>query len=212
MSSLSIIYGPGRSVTVRTTPTMTLQAVLTDACAKIPGSPVPASHTLTYNDKTVDLSLPLRFANLPQGAKLTLKRVAGKQPSAAPPVKVALQVSDSGRIIADVPAATTLWEIVTLAEQRSNGTLNLTNRFRAPDQKTGLFKTVFGGSPRVAQQEGPGVYQQPVLLILNKEISDISEMKTTSLQALGFAKGSVMIRLSFRDADASLAPPVADVP
>ncbi|ORX70616.1 hypothetical protein DL89DRAFT_292258 [Linderina pennispora] len=212
MSTLTIIYGPGRTVAVKTTPTMTLQAVLTDACAKVPGSPAPASHILTYNDKALDLSLPLRFANLPQGVKLTLKRTASKPSAAAPPVKVALQVSDSGRVIVDVPAATTLWEIVTLVEQRSNGALNLTSRFRVQEQKAGLLKTVFGGSPKAAQQEGLKVYQQPVLLILNKEISDIPEMKTTSLQALGFAKGSVMIRLSFKDADVSLAPPVASVP
>ncbi|KAJ2484256.1 hypothetical protein EV174_002574 [Coemansia sp. RSA 2320] len=139
MSSVTVVYGPGRSVSVKVTPTTTLQAVLTAACEKMPHTPRPDSHSLVYNAKPLDLTLPIRFANLPQGAKLTLKQRSSSSSAAnspklaqgaSPTVKVALQLVGSSRIIADFDPSATLWDIIVAAENSPDHRLNLTNKFK----------------------------------------------------------------------------------
>ncbi|KAJ2550385.1 hypothetical protein EV175_004091 [Coemansia sp. RSA 1933] len=147
-TTLSIAYAQGRTVKVKATPMTTLQAVISEACTKIPNSAHPESYQLIHNKKTLDLSLPVRFANLPQGATLTLKRVASTGSSASPSstspqqrangsrqpqrqlIKVALQVVGGLRIINEFESSATLWDIVYGAENGSQGTLNLTARYR----------------------------------------------------------------------------------
>ncbi|KAJ1989948.1 hypothetical protein GGI25_004548 [Coemansia spiralis] len=255
MTTLSVVYAPERAVTVKATPTTTLQSVIAMACEKIPNAAHPESYLLVYNNKTLDLSLPVRFANLPQGAKLTLKlappslrnrgasapasqglgagNVSGGAAASAQKIKVALQIVGSVRIINDFLPTTTLWDIVATAEAGSNGQLNLTAKYRedrAEDPGRGsnspaesmkravfgsmqnVYATITGSNPssrtaspspptRTSPQPAPmRIYQQPVLLLPHKEISTIEEMQSTTLRSLGFTKGNLMIRLSFRDA------------
>ncbi|KAJ1901808.1 hypothetical protein LPJ66_000479 [Kickxella alabastrina] len=252
-SSVTVVYGPGHSVSIKTTPTTTLQAVVNSACEKIPGNYNPESHTLVYNNKTMDLSLTIRFANLPQGAKLTLKsRSAAKSPAigsvnanrtsaSVPPassssspslssskpaasalIKVALQVIGSGRVIGDFTAASTLWDIITSAENRSNRVLNLTKKFRVPESGslspaarglnylTSMLSPRIGNSGSNSEAEDNAsskmIYQQPVLVLMNKEFASTEVMQSTTLRSLGFTGGSVMVRLSFKDSEAGPAP------
>ncbi|KAJ2874546.1 Tether containing UBX domain for GLUT4, partial [Coemansia asiatica] len=263
-SSVTVVYGGGRTINIRTTPTTTLQAVLNNVCEKISSNSTvnPENHALVYNNKPIDLSLTIRFANLPQGAKLKLaprpgssnvsksSKSGGNGSTAAissssasgasrsgvgqsagtrdAPVKVALQIVGSGRIIKDFSPSTTLWDIVTSIEASSGGALNLTNRCRVPEAGSlspverglsylsGALSMVSGSSSNGHNSEaeddaearknksGAGtptrIYQQPVLVVLNKEISSVQEMQSTTLKSLGFSSGSsVMIRLSFRD-------------
>ncbi|KAJ2722674.1 hypothetical protein GGI07_003137 [Coemansia sp. Benny D115] len=239
-SATTVIYGPGRSVSVKTTPTTTLQAVISAACKVIPGTPNPDAYSLAYNNKIMDSSLTIRFANLPAGAKLTLtpRRQSKSSPAATqgrtadPPVKVALQIVGGGRLIDDYPASSTLWDILTQVEARSNGTLNLTTRCRtvSPSKAAGpqspiargldYLGSMFGLPPSSGNNTGNNsdaedgaktpegvktpklVYQQPVLAVLNNEISTLEDIQSTTLRSLGFTGGSVLIRLSFRDSDA----------
>ncbi|KAJ2823536.1 hypothetical protein FBU31_004251 [Coemansia sp. 'formosensis'] len=238
MSTISVIYAPGRSVSVKTTPTTTLQAILVSACAIMPNPPSPDAHTLVYNSKALDLTLPLRFANLPQGAKLTLTLRASTRPSPALPakqvvatpsttVKVALQLVGSNRIIADFDPSATLWDIIIAAQTSSGRTLNLVNKFRPAepsaatspppsDSKSGwgsgflqtLISAASGSSSPKIQPEQPTTppvaqlwfYQQPVLLLLNKEYATNYDLQHTTLRSLGFTSGSVMVRFSYRPA------------
>ncbi|KAJ1662330.1 hypothetical protein IW140_005959 [Coemansia sp. RSA 1813] len=144
-TTLSITYAQGRSVKVKAAPMTTLQSVVSEACGKIPNSAHPESYQLIHNKKALDLSLPVRFANLPQGATLTLKRVSSGGPAATSSsnsqkvdssrraqqlIKVALQIVGGSRVINDFEPSTTLWDIVYSAETESRGTLNLTARYR----------------------------------------------------------------------------------
>ncbi|KAJ2867860.1 hypothetical protein GGH94_000528 [Coemansia aciculifera] len=239
-TSISVIYAPGRSVSVKTTPTTTLQAILVSACASMPKPPSPDSYTLVYNSKTLDLTLPLRFANLPQGAKLTLTHRASTRPSPKLPanqvaspqastpsatVKVALQLVGSSRIIADFDPSTTLWNIIVAAQTSSGRTLNLVNKFRPAEPPTspqssegksgwgsGFLQSLISvasgsSSPKTPPQQPitPPVaqswfYQQPVLLLLNKEYATNYDLQHTTLRSLGFTSGSVMVRFSYRPA------------
>ncbi|KAJ1827208.1 hypothetical protein LPJ56_001784, partial [Coemansia sp. RSA 2599] len=262
-SSVTVVYGGGKTVNVKTTPTTTFQTVLSNVCEKIGSNGVPnaETHTLVYNGKPVDLSLTIRFANLPQGAKLKLTsrsgaarsatggsqlarsaaEAAGSSGAATPtgaelkqsglretPVKVALQIVGSGRIIKEYLPSTSLWDIVALTEQGAGGALNLTNRYRVVEAGSlspigrGLgflsnaLGRVSGGSGSNSEAEDSAgtpkrIYQQPVLVVLNKEVSSLQEMQTTTLKSLGFGGGSsVMIRLSFKDsAEVPAARPMA---
>ncbi|KAJ2081098.1 hypothetical protein GGI09_007658 [Coemansia sp. S100] len=240
-TSISVIYGPGRSVSVKTTPTTTLQAILVSACASMPKPPSPDSYTLAYNSKTLDLTLPLRFANLPQGAKLTLTHRSSTRPSPKLPanqvaspqastpsatVKVALQLVGSSRIITDFDPSATLWDIIVAAQTSSGRTLNLVNKFRPAEPPaspplsgegksgwgSGFLQTLISAasgssSPKSppAQPVTPPVaqswyYQQPVLLLLNKEYATNYDLQHTTLRSLGFTSGSVMVRFSYRPA------------
>ncbi|KAJ2689578.1 hypothetical protein IWW39_001382 [Coemansia spiralis] len=238
-TSISVIYAPGRSVSVKTTPTTTLQAILVSACAGMPKPPSPDSYTLVYNSKALDLTLPLRFANLPQGAKLTLtprtrsspstpsKQVASPKATApAATVKVALQLVGSSRIIADFESSATLWDIIVAAQTSSGRTLNLVNKFRPAEPpassplsgegKSGwgsgflqtLISATSGSSSPKLQPQQPATppvaqswyYQQPVLLLLNKEYATNYDLQHTTLRSLGFTSGSVMVRFSYRPA------------
>ncbi|KAJ1785813.1 hypothetical protein LPJ59_006061, partial [Coemansia sp. RSA 2399] len=158
-TTLSIAYAQGRTVKVKAAPMTTLQAVVSEACAKIPNSAHPESYQLIHNKKALDLSLPIRFANLPQGATLTLKRVSSAAPTASPIsrpqqkggngssrqqlIKVALQVVGGSRIINDFDSSATLWDIVYSAEDGAQGTLNLTARYR--DGSPGTRRNGGGG-------------------------------------------------------------------
>ncbi|KAJ1864641.1 hypothetical protein LPJ73_000228 [Coemansia sp. RSA 2703] len=247
-SSVTIVYGSERTVSIKTTPTTTLHAVLNSACEKIPGSLNPESQALVYNGKVMDLSLTIRFANLPQNARLKLisrssaasiarigssstinrnRNAASNSPKPQPqkkhaldgPVKVALQVVGSDRVIGDYAPSTTLWDVLTTTEAKSGGALNLTKRFRVPESGSlspiekglnylsGMISRASGSGNNSETEEARSgantprpVYQQPVLVVLNKEFSVTDEMQATSLKSLGFAGGSsVMMRLSFKD-------------
>ncbi|KAJ1820508.1 hypothetical protein LPJ75_000923 [Coemansia sp. RSA 2598] len=262
-SSVTVVYGGGKTVNVKTTPTTTLQTVLSNVCEKVGsnGAPNAETHTLVYNGKPIDLSLTIRFANLPQGAKLKLTSrsgaarsatggsqlarsaagAAGSSGAATPtgaglkqsglretPVKVALQIVGSGRIIKEYLPSTSLWDIVALTEQGAGGALNLTNRYRVVEAgslspiERGLgflsnaLGRISGGSGSNSEAEDSAgtpkrIYQQPVLVVLNKEVSSLHEMQSTTLKSLGFGGGSsVMIRLSFKDsAEVPAARPMA---
>ncbi|KAJ2890425.1 hypothetical protein GGI21_006174, partial [Coemansia aciculifera] len=141
-SSISVSYGQGgsRTVSVKTTPTTTLQAILVSACASMPNTPSPDSYTLAHNSKILDMTLPLRFANLPHGAKLTLTPIPRtstnattlqkQQQKQGSLVKVALQLVGSSRIISDFEPSATLWDIIVAAQTSSGRMLNLVNKFR----------------------------------------------------------------------------------
>ncbi|KAJ2511724.1 hypothetical protein H4217_007247 [Coemansia sp. RSA 1939] len=157
-TTLTIAYAQGKSVKVTAAPMTTLQSVIGEACAKIPNAAHPESYQLIHNKKTLDLSLPVRFVNLPQGATLTLKRVSSPSATAASTVsaqpgggngtenqveqvpkrkpkqkqaaiKVALQIVGGSRIINDFEPTATLWDIVSTAERGAEA-LNLTARYR----------------------------------------------------------------------------------
>ncbi|KAI8848020.1 hypothetical protein BC829DRAFT_444104 [Chytridium lagenaria] len=68
---------PLKKVSLKTTPAMSLKSIVDAACTKLK-LPSPDSFSLKYQRNMLDLSLSVRFANLPAGAKLFL--VKGRTP------------------------------------------------------------------------------------------------------------------------------------
>ncbi|KAJ2359037.1 hypothetical protein IWW50_000121 [Coemansia erecta] len=199
MPAFTVISAAGRRVTVRPSPSDTLQSVVAAACAQLPNTGNPESFALLHKDTELPLSTIVRLANLPQGATLELKPASQKASSS--PVKVALQIVGSGRIIDSFSQTATLWDVLVAAETRSNGTLNLTSRFLQAERASG--GTQEPASPRPAENEV--VYQQPVVVLLNKEYAANDTLQATTLRSLGLTGGSAMLRLSFRDTPASIS-------
>ncbi|ORY04516.1 hypothetical protein K493DRAFT_311361 [Basidiobolus meristosporus CBS 931.73] len=162
-SNVSVIYGQGRKQLVKTTPAMPLKNIVLAVCEK-QKYPDVDSYGLKYGKSNLDLSLSVRFANLPAGAKLELVRTR---------VNVALQM-DEGRIIQGFPTSTSYWDMLIAFEASSNK--NLTRR-----------STEVGKSAAVA-------YLQPVCVYLNQEFGSISVLKKTTLQSTGITSGNIPVQ------------------
>lgn len=76
--TLSLGLPGNRREVVKTNPSMLLSAVLAEACARGP-RPLgdPAGYALQSGKATLDLSLSLRFAGLPNGARLEVVSTVG---------------------------------------------------------------------------------------------------------------------------------------
>jgi hypothetical protein len=89
-NTLALVLPGNRREVMKTTPTMTLGAVLAEACARPPKPLGDASCYQLLNGKTVmDLSTPLRFAGLASGARLEVVRKPGAPAPAVVPAAVA---------------------------------------------------------------------------------------------------------------------------
>lgn len=145
-----------------------------------------------HNNKSLDLSNPIRLSGLSPGAKLELV-VLSRSPSV---VSVALQLPEdeshglpSGRLVEKYPSSTTLWIVLRSFEDAAPHR-NYTRR--------GRTKTDTG-------HDGAGrlYHEAPVLSIMGRELTSFTDLQKTLAQ-LGFNSGSVLLRLSFRVSDTPL--------
>ncbi|KAJ2184203.1 hypothetical protein GGH18_004719, partial [Coemansia sp. RSA 530] len=223
MAAFTVELGSGRRVTVRPAPSDTLQSVVVTACKQLPNAKPAESYELVHKNSVLPLSTIVRLANLPQGATLELRLVssATARAQASAVIKVALQIVGAGRIIDDFAPTATLWDVLVTAERRSSGTLNLTARFVAPEKTaaqsisrgmSGFLKDLYtsnvqsgsASNPAPSPAENDVIYQQPVVVLLNKEYATNDVLQATTLRSLGFTGGSLMVRLSFRDTPANM--------
>ncbi|KAJ2121872.1 hypothetical protein IW147_003861 [Coemansia sp. RSA 720] len=223
MAAFTVELGSGRRVTVRPAPSDTLQSVVVAACKQLPNAKPAESYELVHKNSVLPLSTIVRLANLPQGATLELRPVssATARAQANAVIKVALQIVGAGRIIDDFAPTATLWDVLATAERRSSATLNLTARYVAPEKTaaqrmprgmSGFLKDLYttkvlsdpASSPTPGPAENDVIYQQPVVVLLNKEYATNDVLQATTLRSLGFTGGSLMVRLSFRDTLANM--------
>ncbi len=120
-------------------------------------------------------------------------------------VSVALQLPESeaqgipnGRLMDKFPSTTTLWQVLRKFESGVAGTgasnKNLTAR-GAPSEKTG---------------EGRLYYEQPVLHVMNRELSNFIDLQK-NLAQLGLNSGSALIRLSYRTTETPLEEAMVEI-
>ena len=144
-----------------------------------------------HNNKTLDLSNPVRLSGLSSNAKLELVKLS-KSPSI---VSVALQIPESesqgvpnNRMADKFPSTTSLWQILRKFESGAAGGLGLQKNFTA----RGVPQTACGGT-----ESGRLYYETPVVQYMGREVSSFVELQK-SLSQLGFNSGSTLLRLSFR--------------
>ncbi|TRZ04341.1 hypothetical protein DNTS_016397, partial [Danionella cerebrum] len=91
-SAVSVLTPNGRRQTVKVSPSTPLLQVLEDVCKKHGFD--PDQHGLKFQRNVLDLSLPWRFAALPNNAKLEMVQ-SSRQPTAIEnTIRIALQTED----------------------------------------------------------------------------------------------------------------------
>ncbi|KAI1088546.1 putative UBX domain protein [Rostrohypoxylon terebratum] len=192
-----------KQVTIKVNPGTYLTDILEQACEKLK---VPSSkYLLKHKQKQLDLSNTWRTSGLIPGAKLELV-VRSNTPTA---INVALQFPPpesnlfppSGRVTEKLPSDFTLWKLLRQFEsgKSSQGkNLNITGR--------GVVQTNNG----TTAGSGQLYYETPVLAIENRTLSTFADFQKT-LSQLGYNSGSVLIRLSFRKTDYTLADAMAEM-
>ncbi|KAI9808297.1 MAG: hypothetical protein M1825_004754 [Sarcosagium campestre] len=188
-SHVVVLDSTARRAVVKVTSNTYLSDVLQEACKKL--SCNASYYGLKNKDKVIDLSRTIRLAGLSSGAKLELTLLS-RSPSV---ISVALQLPESEatdapnrRLVDKFPSTTSLWLILRKFEAgvagASGRSYNLTAR----------------GAPRIDEGDsGAGrlYYEMPVLQLMGRELSSISELQKT-LGQLGFNSGSTLIRLAFK--------------
>ncbi|KAM9363163.1 tether containing UBX domain for GLUT4 isoform 1-T1 [Symphorus nematophorus] len=110
-TAVTVLTPNGRRQTVKVSPNTPLLQVLEDVCKKHGFN--PDDHGLKFQRTTVDLTLPWRFANLPNNAKLEMVTSARKQAVADSQVRIALQMEDGSRLQGSFSCGQSLWELLT---------------------------------------------------------------------------------------------------
>ncbi|KAM8771798.1 tether containing UBX domain for GLUT4 [Acanthopagrus schlegelii] len=110
-TAVTVLTPNGRRQTVKVSPNTPLLQVLEDVCKKHGFN--PDDHGLKFQRTTVDLTLPWRFANLPNNAKLEIVTSTRKQAAADSQVRIALQMEDGSRLQGSFSSGQTLWDLIT---------------------------------------------------------------------------------------------------
>ncbi|KAI8843536.1 GLUT4 regulating protein TUG-domain-containing protein [Chytriomyces cf. hyalinus JEL632] len=217
---------PVKRIAVKTTPSMSLNEVLRTTVEK--GALNPAGvYALKHGKTQLDLTLSVRFANLPAGAKLVLTGTSpaassaskinptstnaatnqstttlASKPIPAQMANIALQIEDGPRIVRKFPTTSTLWDVLKTIETENS--LNLTKRLVAPPPTSSshlpkALQQMSDAAKKLANEAKLPVYSFPLLILVNKEYLTFSSLKSTSLEACGLRGGSnTSIRLLWK--------------
>ncbi|KAF3687323.1 Tether containing UBX domain for GLUT4 [Channa argus] len=121
-TAVTVLAPNGRRQTVKVSPNTPLLQVLEDVCKKHGFN--PDDHGLRFQRTVVDLTLPWRFANLPNNAKLEMVTSTRKQAVADSQVRIALQLEDGSRLQGSFSCGQTLWDLLAHFHQTSDTELS----------------------------------------------------------------------------------------
>ncbi|KAM4583804.1 tether containing UBX domain for GLUT4 [Odontesthes bonariensis] len=121
-SAVTVLTPNGRRQTVKVSSNTPLLQVLEDVCKKHGFN--PEDHGLKFQRHVVDLTLPWRFANLPNNAKLEMVTSTKKQGVGDSQVRIALQMEDGSRLQDSFSSGQSLWELITHFPQISGSQLS----------------------------------------------------------------------------------------
>lgn len=174
MSTLQVLCPNGRRQNVKITPNTKILQVLEDVCQKQKFLP-PEDYKLVHGRKTLDVTLSVRYANLPNNAKLEL--VKSEESRAESDVLIALQLESGERLQNTFSPGITLWEVLLHWEN-------------IPDSP---HKDVL---THIDSSQVPSV--QPVCIYMREEVVGEESLKETQLRTLGLTGGKAVIRLIHR--------------
>ncbi|KIX00351.1 uncharacterized protein Z518_10490 [Rhinocladiella mackenziei CBS 650.93] len=201
-SHVVVIDSTARRSMIKTTPNKNLSEVLEEACGKLGLN--PAQYGLKHNNKQVDLSRTIRLSGLSSGAKLELVQLS----KSAGVVSIALQLPESeargtpsARLTDRFPSSTTLWLVLRKFEAGVAGGTERARNFTA----RGVPSTRRGTSGA-----GRLYYEQPVLQVMNRELSSFTDLQKPLVQ-LGLNSGTALLRLSFRATETPLEEAMAQI-
>uniref|UniRef100_A0A667WIP9 ASPSCR1 tether for SLC2A4, UBX domain containing n=1 Tax=Myripristis murdjan TaxID=586833 RepID=A0A667WIP9_9TELE len=110
-TAVTVLTPNGRRQTVKVSPNTPLLQVLEDVCKKHGFN--PDDHGLKFQRNVLDLTLPWRFASVPNNAKLEMVPSTRKQAGVDSQVRIALQMEDGSRLQGSFSCGQNLWELLT---------------------------------------------------------------------------------------------------
>ncbi len=197
---ITVIYN-FKEFRTKVKPSTLLVDVLDKSCSHFNVS--ESTHTIVYNGKELDTSLPFRFLNLPHGVKVHLKStissMGGNQipKAAASSVNIRLQILApdkdihfklSGSIpVRSFSSSETLYDVIKQYEQITQCNL--------------LERKSYYDLPNAAKRVHCSYI--PTIQNMSKVVSGIDEFKTTKLRSMGLVSGNHSLRLCFKRVDVS---------
>ncbi|XP_029910532.1 tether containing UBX domain for GLUT4 [Myripristis murdjan] len=127
-TAVTVLTPNGRRQTVKVSPNTPLLQVLEDVCKKHGFN--PDDHGLKFQRNVLDLTLPWRFASVPNNAKLEMVPSTRKQAGVDSQVRIALQMEDGSRLQGSFSCGQNLWELLTHFPQ--TGVLELSESGSTP--------------------------------------------------------------------------------
>ncbi|XP_071130006.1 tether containing UBX domain for GLUT4-like isoform X1 [Mytilus edulis] len=184
MATVQVLCPNGRRQNVKITPNTKLLQVLEEVCKK-QGFLPPEDFNLIHGRKTLDVTLSVRFANLPNNCKLEL--VKAEKSRVEQEVVIALQLENGERLQGSFSPTISLWELLhhweSKSESLSSGQLTSTDPSTAPPT-------------------------HPVCIYMREEVIGEMALKETSLRKLGLTGGKAAIRYAHRPVEDSV---IADI-
>ncbi|XP_006814773.1 tether containing UBX domain for GLUT4-like [Saccoglossus kowalevskii] len=172
-TSVQVLAPNGRRQTVKVNSNHSVLQIIEEVCAK-QGFP-PEQYDIKHQRTVLDVNIPIRFANLPNNAKLEL--VKATKPRKECEVDIALQLESNERLQHSFLPSTTLWEILEHWESQQDGA---EARFTKCSDETSV----------------PPLH--PVCIYMRREIIGEKALRATSLKALGLTSGRAIIRFLHR--------------
>ncbi|XP_052071429.1 tether containing UBX domain for GLUT4-like [Mytilus californianus] len=180
MATVQVLCPNGRRQNVKITPNTKLLQVLEEVCKK-QGFLPPEDFNLIHGRKTLDVTLSVRFANLPNNCKLEL--VKSEKSRVEQEVVIALQLENGERLQGSFSPTISLWELLlhweNKSESLSSGQLTSTDSTSVPPT-------------------------HPVCIYMREEVIGEMALKETSLRKLGLTGGKAAIRYAQRPVEDSV--------
>ncbi|KAI3645144.1 hypothetical protein MP228_011308 [Amoeboaphelidium protococcarum] len=229
--SVNVHYN-GKSVKVKASPNSVLNQIKVEACQllklndesmfglkwitisnnKSSSNAAGGGSKKSGGSQLLDLSLSLRYANIPLNSRLdlvqlTLGNAAHGQSSVlssnaagnAQSVLVALQLEDA-RLKSQFPSTCTLLDILLKFEdQQSSASSNQSILYKSHGAKKSI-----GNLLKLTDQKKDPSYLQPVILVANREFNTLQQLSATTLSFIGVNSGNVLLRCSFKQSEMSL--------
>ncbi|XP_066291914.1 tether containing UBX domain for GLUT4-like [Branchiostoma lanceolatum] len=171
--SVQILCPNGRRQTVKISSNTKLLQVLEEVCQKQGFS--AQEYDLKHQRTVLDLSVPVRYANLTNNAKLEM--VKSTKTRAEVDVTIGLQLESGERLKHSFPPATTVWDVLRHFESQP-------------------------GSPHTGKLTSTSATDvHPVCVYMREEIIGENALQSTSLRTLGLTSGSAILRLVHRKVD-----------
>lgn len=183
MSTVQVLSPNGRRQNVKVTPNTKILQILEEVCQK-QGFMPPEDYKLVHGRKALDITLSLRYANLPNNAKLEL--VKSETSRAEQDVLIALQLENGERLQNKFSPSVSLWEILSHWEVSS------------PDIKLTHVET----------SHNPPV--QPLCIYMREEVIGELALQDMTLRKLGLTGGKAAIRYARRPVDDGLMAEIID--
>ena len=188
-----VVLGPsGRRSVVKTSPMMKFAQVLKCAAEKLNlgvEGDVLVEYCLKHRGKQIDLSLSVRFANIPNNASLDLEKKPAEEVGSSS-VKVVLQFLNGQRSKpVEVPSSTSIWGILEVTEKEPD--VWYSGKLTHPSESSFNCESSEGGFDS-------GKALVPECVYMREQFTTLSALVSTSLKDLGLLSGSALFRVTHK--------------